>query len=52
MDLIRINKAKGMKFYGLAVSREATGVSSIIDSMWLWDEKRHLCFELYGSLAQ
>ena len=52
MDLIRINKAKGMKFYGLAVSREAAGVSSIIDSMWLWDEKRHLCFELYGSLAQ
>ena len=52
MDLIRINKAKGMKFYGLAVSREATGVSSIIDSMWLWDENRHLCFELYGSLAQ
>lgn len=52
MDLIRINKAKGMKFYGLAVSREAAGASSIIDSMWLWDEKRHLCFELYGSLAQ
>ena len=52
MDLIRINKAKGMKIYGLAVSREATGVSSIIDSMWLWDENRHLCFELYGSLAQ
>ena len=52
MDLIRINKAKGMKFYGLAVSREAARVSSIIDSMWLWDENRHLCFELYGSLAQ
>lgn len=53
LDLIRANKAKGMKFYGLAVS--LTGEvprSPIIDSMWVWDEKKNLCQEMYSGLAQ
>ena len=59
MELIRASKAKGMKFYGLDISGE--GISNfevpdfmaadgsyppeIIDSMWIWDEKKSLCYE-------
>ena len=48
MELIRINKAKGMKFYGLNIDEEGLEtfmVSEIIDSMWLWDERKSLCYE-------
>ena len=60
MDRIRESKAKGMKFYGLDVTGEgirdfdadlwydgsAGGFPPrIIDSMWLWDDGRNLCFE-------
>ena len=60
MDRIRESKAKGMKFYGLDVTGEgirnfdagawyegsAGGFPpQIIDSMWLWDDGRNLCFE-------
>lgn len=59
MELIRASKAKGMKFYGLDISGE--GISDfkvpdfmsadgsyppeIIDSMWIWDERKNLCYE-------
>ena len=60
MDRIRESKAKGMKFYGLDITGEGirnfdAGVwyegsaggfpPQIIDSMWLWDDGRNLCFE-------
>ena len=54
MDLIRANKAKGMRFYGLDVfgayeeSDWCHGdgrPSQIIDSMWIWDGERNLCYE-------
>lgn len=59
MELIRASKAKGMKFYGLDISGE--GISDfevpdfmaadgsyppeIIDAMWIWDERKNLCYE-------
>lgn len=59
MELIRASKAKGMKFYGLDISGE--GISDfevpdfmsadgsfppeIIDSMWIWNERKNLCYE-------
>lgn len=59
MEQIRASKAKGMKFYGLDISGE--GISDfevpdfmaadgsyppeIIDSMWIWDERKNLCYE-------
>ena len=61
MDLIQANKAKGMKFYGLDVSCERTSgftpagwirsaeeyfPPDIIDSKWIWDESRHMCYEV------
>lgn len=60
MERIRESKAKGMKFYGLDVTGEGirdfdAGVwydgsagafpPQIVDSMWLWDDDRNLCFE-------
>ena len=50
MDLIRTNKAKGMKFYGLAVCSIWGGARSeppqgIIDSMWTWDDCGNRCYE-------
>ena len=53
LGLIRTNKAKGMKFYGLAVSLSGeVPRCPIIDNMWVWDEKKNLCHEVYGGLAQ
>ena len=53
LGLIRANKAKGMKFYGLAVSLSGeVPRCPIIDNMWVWDEKKNLCHEVYGGLAQ
>ena len=51
MELIRINKAKGMKFYGLNIDKEGLKtfmVSEIIDSMWIWVGKKNLCYEDKG----
>lgn len=60
MELIAANKTKGMKFYGLDVSGEGFGnfksedwmgfegiafPPDIIDSLWIWDEKRNMCCE-------
>ena len=60
MELINANKAKGMKFYGLDVSGEGIRdfkpadwmgfdegafPPEIIDSMWIWNENRHMCYE-------
>ena len=48
MEMIRANKAKGMKFYGLNIDEEGLEtfmVSEIIDSMWIWDERKNLCYE-------
>ena len=50
MDLIRANKAKGMKFYGLGVCSIWSGCrgdspQSIIDSMWTWDDCGNRCYE-------
>ena len=41
-------KAKGMKFYGLNIDEEGLEtfmVSEIIDAMWIWDERKNLCYE-------
>lgn len=59
MGLIEANKTKGMKFYGLDVSDEGIRFKpeywmklegkafppDIIDSLWIWDEKRNMCYE-------
>ena len=50
MDLIRANKDKGMKFYGLGVGSIWDGgcgrsPQGIIDSMWTWDHCGNRCYE-------
>ena len=50
MDLIRANKAKGMRFYGLAVCSiwgggRGESPQGIIDSMWTWDDCGNRCYE-------
>lgn len=60
MEVIEANKTKGMKFYGLDVSgkgfrnfkseywmelEESAFPPDIIDSLWIWDEKRNMCYE-------
>lgn len=60
MELIAANKTKGMKFYGLDVScQDIRNFKSedwiefegeafppdIIDSLWIWDDKRNMCYE-------
>ena len=60
MKLINANKAKGMKFYGLDVSGEGIRYfkpadwmefgdgafpPDIIDSMWVWNDRRDMCYE-------
>jgi Uncharacterized protein containing a von Willebrand factor type A (vWA) domain len=53
LELIHANKAKGMKFYGLAISLSGeVPRTPIVDSMWVWNEKKNLCYEMCGGLAQ
>ena len=42
-DLIRANKAKGMKFYGLDVTGSHPP-TPVIDAMWIWDRRTNDVF--------
>lgn len=62
MELIRANKANGMKFYGLDITGEGIAdfevpdyipkdgafPPQIIDEMWLWDENANACYPESG----